>query len=215
VVSDCGPILIVDDDADFRMSLAVLFSRAGYITSEAATGDEAIAAARDERPALVLLDVALPDINGFEVCRVLRDEFGNVLPIIFISGEKVEPVDRAVGMLVGGDDYVVKPYDGDELMARVRRSIDRSQPQQVRLATPRDFDLTKRELEVLRLLAQGDTPSDIANELVISPKTVSSHVQRILTKLGVHSRAQAVAIAYRSDLLSGQIESPHEDTSIV
>ena len=74
-------------------------------------GREALAAARVERPTLVLLDVFLPDVSGFEICRTLRDEFGQDLPIIFVSGERMKPADRAVGLLVGGDDYLVKPVD--------------------------------------------------------------------------------------------------------
>ena len=127
VARDCGSILIVDDDAAFRALVGVLLSRAGFATTvEAVTGEEALAAVRAERPALVLLDVFLPGINGYEVCRTLRDEFGDDLPIIFVSGERVEPSDRAVGLLVGGDDYLVKPVDPDEFLARVRRAIDRS-----------------------------------------------------------------------------------------
>ena len=200
---DCGPILIVDDDADFRVLTGVLLSRAGFATTvEAVTGEEALAAVREERPALVLLDVFLPDISGFEVCRTVRDEFGDDLPIIFVSGERVEASDKAVGMLVGGDDYLVKPVDPDEFLARVRRAIDRSQRERTGPSTiPRGHDLTKRELEVLGRLARGQTQMDIAGELVISPRTVASHVQRILSKLGVHSRAQAVAFAYQSGLL--------------
>jgi DNA-binding NarL/FixJ family response regulator len=201
----CGPILIVDDDAVFRAYVVALLSQSGLAAAlEAATGGEALSAVRVERPALVLLDVLLPDINGFEVCRTLRDEFGDDLPIIFVSGERVEPVDRAVGMLVGADDYLVKPVDPDELLARVRRALVRTMRAPAGLpTTARPFDLTKREVEVLEQLALGRTQPQIAAELVISPKTVASHVQRLLAKLGVHSRAQAVAVAYQSSVIAG------------
>src|SRR5206468_3329397 len=123
LAQDCGRILVVDDDPHFRVLVTALLSRAGYVTFEAPTGDAALAAARAERPALVLLDISLPDVNGFEVCLMLREEFGNGLPIIFVSGERTEPIDRAVGMMLGGDDYIVKPFDPDELLARARRAI--------------------------------------------------------------------------------------------
>ncbi len=215
---NCGPILVVDDDADFRAYIVVLLSRAGFpATLEAGTGEEALAAARAERPALVLLDVFLPDINGFEICRTLRDEFGDDLPIIFVSGERVAPADRAVGLLVGGDDYLVKPVDPDEFLARVRRAVARSrrEPAVPSTTTSRSLDLTKRELEVLELLAQGQTQAQIASALVISPKTVASHVQRILAKLGVHSRAQAVALAYQSGAIRGPTSSGQEARAMV
>jgi DNA-binding NarL/FixJ family response regulator len=155
--------------------------------------------ARRVRPSLVLLDVLLPDVSGFEIASELRDEFGDDLPIVFISGDRTEPLDRAAGLLLGGDDYVVKPPDPDELLARVRRLISRSR--RGRAASfprgPIEAELTSREREVLALLAGGMRPKQIARELVISPKTVASHLQSVLAKLGVHSRAEAIAIAYR------------------
>jgi DNA-binding NarL/FixJ family response regulator len=201
VEPSCAPILIVDDDERFRASLSNLLDRAGYATVEATTGEGALATAHLERPALVILDISLPDINGYEVCHELRDEFGEELPIIFVSGERVEPVDRAVGLLIGADDYVIKPFDADELLARIRRAIARTRPERTVSAAPRELGLTKREREVLEELAEGLTGAEIAAKLVISPKTVDSHVQRILAKLGVHSRAHAIALAYQSGLI--------------
>src|SRR5262249_41072724 len=96
-----------------------------------------------------------------------------------------------------------KPLDADEFLARVRRLIARSRPgRENSAAGEREFDLTKRELEVLHLLAEGSRASDIATKLVISEKTVASHIQRMLVKLGVHSRAQAVALAYQVGLIT-------------
>jgi DNA-binding NarL/FixJ family response regulator len=191
-------ILIVDDNVRFRTFAAGLFERAGFSTTEAATGAEGVSAARSERPGLVLLEVSLPDINGFEISRQLRDEFGESLPIVFVSGERTDPLDRAAGLLVGGDDYLVKPCHPDELLARVRRLISRSHNGRTSWErAPGDASLTSRELEVLRLLAVGMRPKEIARDLVISPKTVASHIQRVLAKLGAHSRAEAIAIAYR------------------
>jgi DNA-binding NarL/FixJ family response regulator len=204
VSSDLGPILIVDDDAAFRTLVAELLATAGMASIQAADGGEALELARKDRPALVVLDVRLPGVSGYEICRGLREEFGEELPVLFVSGDRTESLDRAVGLLLGGDDYVVKPFDPDELLARVRRLISRAQPYEVApVAQPQERALTKRELDVLRGLAAGSTPADIAGELDISPKTVSNHVQNIFAKLGVHSRAQAVARAYELSLVGG------------
>jgi two-component system nitrate/nitrite response regulator NarL len=197
-----GTVLIVDDDANYRAFVSSILERVGYQTSEASSGEDALTAVRDERPSCVLLDVILPGVTGYEVCRELRDEHGEALPIIFVTGERTEPGDRVAGLLLGADDYVVKPFDPDELLARVRRMVARSDlVSRQNGATPENsFDLTGREQEILALLADGRSQKQIAAELVISPKTVATHIQRILVKLGAHSRAEAVAVAHREGL---------------
>jgi DNA-binding NarL/FixJ family response regulator len=145
-------------------------------------------------------------VSGYEVCRELREAFNGDIAIIFVSGERTEPYDRVAGLLLGADDYIVKPFDDGELLARVRGALRHSD------AAPRGATngsessiavLTAREREVLKLLAWGLTQVDIASKLVISPKTVGTHIQRILSKLGVHSRAQAVVLAHQQGLAEG------------
>jgi DNA-binding NarL/FixJ family response regulator len=192
-----GSVLVIEDDQNYRQLLISLLERAGYPAVGLPNGEEALALTEAERPALVILDVKLPGVSGYEVCRELKDAYGNSLPVIFISGVRTEPFDRAAGLLVGADDYVVKPFDADELLARVRNHL--APP--ARVPHPHSASsLTRRELEVLRLLADGLDQAEIAERLVISPKTVATHIQHILEKLGVHSRAQAVALAHRFDL---------------
>jgi two-component system, NarL family, nitrate/nitrite response regulator NarL len=200
--SHSATVLIVDDDANYRAYVSSILERVGYRTSEASSGEDALTAARGERPACVLLDVLLPGVTGYEVCRELRDEHGEALPIIFVTGERTEPGDRVAGLLLGADDYVVKPFDPDELLARVRRMISRSDlvGRENGEAPRNSFGLTGREREILALLAGGLSQKGIAAELVISPKTVATHIQRILGKLGLHSRAEAVAVAHREGL---------------
>jgi DNA-binding NarL/FixJ family response regulator len=193
-----GTVLIADDHAPFRALLTAQLESAGINTIEAEDGQEAIERAREAD--VVLLDVNLPDMSGYTVCRELRAEYGERLPIVFLSGYRTESLDRAAGLLIGGDDYIVKPPDLDELLARVRRLIERSQEHNA--AGSAGFGLTRRELEVLQLLGSGKRAPEIAAELGISPKTVSSHVQSIFRKLGVHSRAQAVARAYEHGLVA-------------
>ena len=196
---DCGAtVLVVDDDDTHRELISTVLGRAGFSTVDAANGEDAMTAARRHQPRLVVLDVRMPDLSGYEVCRRLRDEFGDTVSILFLSGERTEGFDRAAGLLVGADDYLVKPFSPDELLARVRVRLPRAPEDQ-----PLPSDLTKRELEVLRLLSEGLSQKEIARSLVISSKTVAAHIQHILGKLGVHSRAQAVAHAYRRGLLNG------------
>jgi DNA-binding NarL/FixJ family response regulator len=191
--------LIVDGDAEARASMSALLGRVGYGTREAAGGSEALAAVRAEPPALVLLEIRLPDIAGYEVCRELREEWGERLPIFFLSADRIEAIDRVGGLLLGADDFIVKPFDPDELLARVRRVVGRPAP---RLPTEGgraqdSVPLTPREQEVLELLASGHRQEQIAERLSVTSKTVATHIQRMLTKLNVHSRAELVAIAHR------------------
>jgi DNA-binding NarL/FixJ family response regulator len=190
-------ILVVDDDPAFRGFVVALLESASFDPIEAANARDALAAARERRPDGAILDVGLPGMSGYGLCRELRDTYGSELPIIFISGSRVDAIDRTAGMMIGGDDYILKPVDPDELLARLRRLLERSRA----WSKPVASELTEREIEVLQLIAEGYPPNEVAKLLVIAPKTVSSHVQRILAKLDVHTRAQAVAIAYESGLI--------------
>src|SRR5688572_12380061 len=163
---------------------------------QVASGEEVLEAVRDLKPSIVLLEVPLGGLSGYEVCRALREE-ASEMPIVFVSGSRTESYDRVAGLLVGADDYVVKPYAPDELLTRVRALVRRSQS----LTDSVSAKLTKRELEVLRLLADGLRQDEIAERLFISRKTVGTHVANILRKLGVHSQIQAVALAFREELL--------------
>jgi DNA-binding NarL/FixJ family response regulator len=188
-------IFVVDGDGRSRTLVSRVLKRVGYRTYEAETGEEALAAAKRERPALVIVEVLLPGVSGYEVCRELKDAFGEALPIVFVSGSRTEPGDRVAGLLVGGDDYLVKPFDPDELLARVRRLLPGP------LSDGMARKLTRRELEVMSLLVEGLSQSEIAGKLFISPKTVGKHIEHILSKLGVRNRAQAAALAVRHQLV--------------
>ena len=117
------PVLVVDDDENYCQFVTRLLARAGYTTEARRTGEEALAAARAQRPALVILDIKLPGLSGYEVCRELKDAFGSGIPVIFVTGVRTEPFDRAAGLLMGADDYIVKPFEAGEFLARVRRLL--------------------------------------------------------------------------------------------
>ena len=193
-------VLIADADAEAREQLAQLLEDEGYEVVEAVSGEVALRAARQNRPSLVILEVPLGDRSGYEVCRTLREELGDELPVLFLSGARTESYDRVAGLLVGADDYVVKPFAVDELLARVRRLVRHSHMASGSSLTA--SPLTPRELEVLQLLTEGLAVEEIAKRLFISKKTVGTHIEHIFTKLGVRSRAQAVAVAYRDQLIA-------------
>jgi two-component system nitrate/nitrite response regulator NarL len=201
-----GPVLVVEDDAACRALMVTLLDRIGCTVEEASSGEEALALAKANPPALVLLDIGIPGISGYEVCHELRETFGQTLPVVFVSGNRVETQDRIAGLLIGADDYIVKPFNPDELVARVRRLLVRNSSNGRHFERRKEgsasiSSLTPREREVLVLLARGRNQEEIAAELYISSKTVATHIQRLLAKLGVHSRAQAVAVAHRAHLV--------------
>jgi DNA-binding NarL/FixJ family response regulator len=190
-------VLVVDDDAHLRALVRSLLQRIGLDVAEAEDGETALRSAARQPPSLVLLDVQLPQVGGYEVCHELRERYGQELPIVFLSGTRVESGDRTAGIMLGADDYMTKPFDPDELLARVRRLL-RRQPTALDRRSRRTAldELTPRELEVLELMAGGLEQGEIARRLVISPRTVGKHIQHILEKFEVRSRAQAVALAH-------------------
>ncbi len=188
-------MLVVDDDPQARAHVRNVLEDGGYRVVEVPDGAAALESVRASPPAAVLLDVNLQRLSGYEVCRVLREQHGSALPIVFLSGERTESFDRVAGLLIGADDYLAKPFAPDELLARLRGLLRRAG------VGRSPSTLTGRELQVLELLAEGCDQTEIAERLVISPKTVGTHIEHILNKLGAHSRAEAVGLAYRLRLV--------------
>ena len=198
-------MLIADADETSRDTLARVLRAAGYDVQQADTGEAALSIARSTMPVAVILEVPLPGLSGYEVCHTLRSEVGRVLPVLFLSGVRTEWYDRIAGLLLGADDYMVKPYAAGELLARLARLIERA-----RVALPRGVhDLTPRELEVLGLMGEGLRHEQIARRLFISPKTVATHVEHILRKLAVRSSTEAIAVAFRQEILGPAPPLPH------
>jgi len=191
-------VLIADPDESSRSLLSGVLRNAGYLPLEAATGDEGLELARVNAPAAAILEIPLSGLSGYELCTALKVEFGADMPIIFLTGSRTESYDRIAGLLLGADDYVTKPYSAGELLVRLRNLLHRrADPDASRFARR----LTKREHEVLALMAEGLQHDEIGQRLFISPKTVSSHVEHILRTLGARGRAQAIAIAYHHRIL--------------
>lgn len=123
-MSEKTSILVADDEENILISLEFLFKRAGFTVHVAQNGKEALSLAREHQPALIMLDVMMPELDGFSVCQALRGEerFANT-PIIMLTA-KGRDADKVKGKALGATDYVVKPFSTRELLARVRELID-------------------------------------------------------------------------------------------
>jgi DNA-binding NarL/FixJ family response regulator len=194
-----GVIVVVDPDDQTRAAARSVAEQSGSDVVELDDGAELLAHVATERPLLAVVEVELAgEMNGFEVLGALHEKFGADLPVILVSGVRIAPSDRVAGLLLGADDYVIKPFDSGEFRARLRRALARADPPRAPLIGPAEaVHLSDREREILALLAAGYPQDDIATKLFISPKTVATHIQHVLLKLNVRSRAQAVAAAYR------------------
>lgn len=136
-------LLVVDDEATVRELLSAALRFAGFGVSSAATGGEAVASAQEEPPDLVLLDVMLPDMDGFEVVRRLRElpRRQGPVPVLFLTARDRQ-ADKVTGLSLGADDYVTKPFDLEELIARIRAILRRTtgQPSDVLTVGPLTLD---------------------------------------------------------------------------
>ncbi|MBI5596044.1 MAG: response regulator transcription factor [Elusimicrobia bacterium] len=164
-------ILVVEDERSLLKVLRYNLEKEGYRVSEASDGKAALAAARKVLPDLVLLDVMLPGLDGFEVCKALRKE--SEVPVLFLTARK-EELDRVLGLELGADDYVTKPFSVRELLARVKAVLKRAGRPRPAAAARRfgplsvDFEryevrvgakaveLTPTEFKLLRLLVEAD-----------------------------------------------------------
>lgn len=209
-MGNCGTILVVDGDGATRVAAARVATRLGCEVSAAENAELLLERLDDLDPAAAVVGVELPGaMSGLEVMRELHERFGADFPVLLVSAERTSALDRTAGLMLGADDYLAKPLDPGELLARVRRSIRRSVASNGNGNGTKNADLmlSPREREILKLLTEGKTQREIASELVISPKTVATHIQHLLAKLGVHSRAQAVAAAYRLGLVEPDVQA--------
>lgn len=205
-------ILIVDDDKDIRPLLSALLSAEGYAVMTAANGDEMFARISQTKPDLILLDVMLPGKDGFELCRQLLAD-PEASPIIMLTA-KDEEVDRVVGLELGADDYVVKPFSRRELLARIKAVLRRTQggrakvgrsaflfgnwrfqPAQMELYDDEStvISLSSSETELLLAFVQHpqiplsrDRLLDLTKgrESVPFDRSIDSHISRLRRKLG-------------------------------
>ena len=155
---DKGTILVVEDEPNIADLVDLYLSRDGYRVLKQATGEAGLAAVRDHRPRLVILDVGLPDIDGLEVCRRIRAT--SALPVIFLTA-RADEIDRVLGLELGADDYLTKPFAPAELVARVKavlRRTDGSQKAEIVQAGSAVVDVGRREIRV------DDAPVDFTTK---------------------------------------------------
>ena len=204
-----GTILIVEDELAIAESLAYALRTDGFTPRHVALGQHALDAMQaPDAPALIVLDVGLPDMNGFEVCRQLR-QFSNV-PVIFLTARSDE-IDRIVGLEIGADDYVTKPFSPRELVARIRVVLRRLAPAPAPSSTPpARFELRDHEArivycgqpleltryEYLLLKAMLERPSHVLSRAQLMDRvwadapdtldrTVDAHIKSLRAKLRV------------------------------
>ena len=198
-------ILVIDDDANIRRQMGALLSAEGYEVVEARNGREGVQFARTEKPALVLCDITMPEMNGHRVLEALRADATTAhLPFVFLTGWG-EREDLRTGMNLGADDYLVKPVEPSDLLTAVsarlrrRKQAGATRAASVADATPEALvlalGLTPREAELLSWVVQGKTNPEIGIILGIQLTTVKKHLESIFAKLGVENRTAAVTLA--------------------
>ena len=208
-------ILVVDDEPEAVELVEFNLKQAGYAVTSAAAGAEALKKIRAAPPDLIVLDVMLPEMDGFEICKMVRREAATAkVPIIMLTAKAAE-IDRVLGLELGADDYLTKPFSPRELLLRVKKMLARSAPQekakeQLRfgdllidqprhLATWKNkpMDLTATEFKLLTLLAQRAGRVQSRDQLlravweydsVIDTRTVDTHMRRLREKIGAAAK---------------------------
>lgn len=225
-MSDRTRVLIVDDQALVRAGFHMILN--GHddieVVGEACDGEEAIAAYRRLRPDVVLMDIRMPKLDGLEAARRILESTGTGCRLLMLTTFDLDEYVYAA-LQAGASGFLLKDVSPEQLIAAVRQvavgdallapSITRRLVE--RFARPRTSfsaphaamtSLTPRELEVLTLIAQGLSNAEIAATLFLSEATVKTHVARILPKIGLRDRVQAVVFAYESGLIQ-----PHSECS--
>ncbi|MEQ9057330.1 MAG: response regulator transcription factor [Roseovarius confluentis] len=224
-------ILVVDDDPQIRDVLGVALERAGFRTVMARDGVEGLLSARAEAPALAVLDIGLPELDGLELCKAIRRD--SDVPILFLTARDDE-VDRIIGLELGGDDYVTKPFSPREVVARVRAILKRTggapataadTPKTLRIGVlslvpeshvcrVRDtaVTLTSTELSILERLMSRPTqvfsrPALVdaiwGPGMVVSDRTLDSHLRNLRSKLAEAGCGDAVETLHGVGLRMG------------
>jgi DNA-binding NarL/FixJ family response regulator len=205
-------VLIVDDHPVTRDGLRSALSTTTEVevVGEASTGEEAVEAVARLKPEVVFMDVRMPGMGGIEATRIIREDNPATKVILFTVDESRAIISDAIQAGVSG--YLLKDASAEELVnaarlalegkAVIHPSLTRAFIEEVQYVDRRpDTPISKRERQILQMVAYGATTKEVAHDLGISPHTVKTHLERIFEKLGANDRAQAVAIAIRKGLV--------------
>jgi len=199
-------ILVVEDTPAFAEALERTLTLEGHQVLLATRAQEALARVTHEAPDLVVLDLGLPDRDGYHVLREMRDR-GNECPVLILSARSLES-DKVEGFRLGADDYVTKPFGALELLARIsallrraaRGSAAAAPAGSVRVLDDDElrarYGLTDRQITVTRLIAEGCTTAEIASRLGLSFFTVRNHTEQLMAKLGVSNRSAVAPLLH-------------------
>jgi DNA-binding NarL/FixJ family response regulator len=214
-------ILVVDDDLGTRLSISDYLELSGYSVIAAEEGEQALTMVEQHHPDLIVTDIVMPRMNGYELVRRVRQQpIFRLLPVILLTA-RTKTQERILGYQSGCDLYLPKPFELEELAAAIRNLLERSQiiQSEYRLSqadniksekshkhisskTPLAFEsLTIREQEVLRLLTEGLSNIEIGEKLHLSPRTVEKYVSSLLRKTETSNRAQLVRFAIKHGLV--------------
>lgn len=207
-------VLVIEDEKDLVRLLKYNLDKQGYQVLAAYDGESGLTAARKEKPDLIILDLMLPKLDGMQVCRTLRQE--SKVPIIMLTAKK-EEIDRILGLELGADDYVTKPFSVRELSARIKTILRRSQPQEDADSASRFGDLqidtdrftvsvkrkpvalSSKEFAFLKILVEAKGKALTRDQLLekvwgydrsmeIDTRTIDQHITRLRDKLGSESK---------------------------
>jgi two-component system OmpR family response regulator len=175
-------VLIVEDDPNLLETLKYNLKKESYDVVTAADGEQALEVARKEKPDLILLDIMLPKLSGFEVCRILRKEMTS--PILMLTA-KADETDKIVGLEIGADDYVTKPFSMRELIARIRAMLRRTQIMETRLTEEKPIRIGNIRVDI------GRHQASLLNTILdLKPKEFDLLVFLVKNKGLVFSREQ-------------------------
>ena len=181
-----GTVLIIEDDTRIANWVKVYFERAGFYAEVAHDGESGLDLARDLVPDLIILDLMLPRLDGVELCRILRRE--SDVPIIMLTAREA-PVERVIGLDSGADDYVVKPFDPDEVIARAHALLRRVKDRVQQVLTLGDITLN----ETTGMVTVGEKPVTLSQAQIALLSTFMRHPNQLLT------RDQLISLAFNDD----------------